>query len=166
VRGYPRNELGTEEASGVYVAERARVTPGIGPIPKGFRPVGSTVFVPLGGTAVAVASAELRMPSPFLTDLLDLAFFVDAGALSTGTIMDIAPQDMRYTPGFGVRIRTPVGPARLDVAFRPHGPPTAPLLAPDPLDPDRLVQIDDAFQRRETGWLRRLQFHLAVGQAF
>lgn len=166
VRGYDRNFLGTEEASGVYVAERTRVTGGFGHVPKGFQPAGDVAFVPLGGTALAIASAELRMPSPFMTDHLDLAVFVDAGALSTGTLADIGLQDMRITPGFGVRIRTPVGPARLDLAFRPHGPPTAPLLAPNPLNPDQLVEIDDAFTEHERGWLRRIQFHLAVGQAF
>ena len=166
VRGYERNGLGTEEASGVYVAEATRVTDGFGHVPKGYQRAGDVVFVPLGGTALALASVELRLPSPFLTDLLDLALFVDAGALSTGTLIDIKPQDMRYTPGFGVRIQTPVGPARLDLAFRPHGPPVAPLLAPNPLNPDQLVEIDDAFQLHERGWLRRIQFHLAVGQAF
>jgi outer membrane protein assembly factor BamA len=166
VRGFGRNDMGTEEESGVYVAERTRVTPGFGHVPKGFRAIGTPVFVPLGGTAVAVASIELRLPSPFLSDLLGLAFFVDAGALSTGTVIDIGPQDLRYTPGAGLRIRTPVGPARLDVAFRPHGPHTAPLLAPDPRDPDLLIQIDDNFAPRESGLFRRFQFHLAVGQAF
>ncbi|HUF12209.1 MAG TPA: BamA/TamA family outer membrane protein [Longimicrobiales bacterium] len=166
VRGYGRNEMGTEEASGVYVAEQTRVNPEFGGIPKGFGPQGDIAFVPLGGTAVAIASAELRMPAPFLSDLLGLAFFVDAGALSTGSVIDIEFQDLRYTPGAGLRIRTPVGPARFDVAIRPHGPPTAPLLAPDPLDPDRLIQIDDNFARDESGLFRRLQFHLAVGQAF
>lgn len=166
VRGFGRNELGTEEASGVYVAEQTRVVGPFAHVPKGFRATGTTVFVPLGGTAVAVASAELRMPSPFLSDLLRLAFFIDAGALSTGTLLDIAPEDLRYTPGAGIRIRTPVGPARIDVAYRPHGPHRAPLLAPDPLDPDRLIQIDRDHQPDESGFFRRLQFHLAVGQAF
>ncbi|HEX6590155.1 MAG TPA: BamA/TamA family outer membrane protein [Longimicrobiales bacterium] len=166
VRGYERNALGTEEASGVYVAERTRVSPGFAHVPKGFQAQGDVAFVPLGGTALAIASVELRMPSPFLTDLLDLAFFVDAGALSTGTLLDIQPEDLRYTPGFGLRINTPVGPARLDLAYRPHGPPVAPLLAPDPKDPDRLIEVDPAHQERERGWLPRFQFHLAVGQAF
>lgn len=166
VRGYDRNVMGTEEASGVYVAEAVRVTGGFGPVDKGFRARGTPVFVPLGGTAMAVANAELRLPSPFMSDLLDLAFFVDAGALSTGTLADIELQDLRVTPGAGVRIQTPVGPARLDIAWRPHGPPTAPLLAPNPLDPDQLIQIDDAYQLPDRGFLRKFQIHLAVGQAF
>lgn len=166
VRGYGRNEMGTENESGVYVAEQTRVNPPFGALPKGFGPRGDIAFVPLGGTAVAVASAELRMPSPFMSERLGLAFFVDAGALSTGSVLDIGPEDLRYTPGAGLRIRTPVGPVRFDVAYNPHGPPNAPLLAPDPLDPDRLIQIDDDYARRDSGWLRRFQFHLAVGQAF
>lgn len=166
VRGYGRNEMGTEEASGVWVAEATRVTSAFAHAPKGYRARGTPVFVPLGGTALAVASVELRLPSPFLRELLGLAFFVDAGALSTGTILDIGLQDMRYTPGAGLRIRTPVGPARIDVAYRPHGERRAPLLAPDPLDPDRLIEVQDDFAPRETGLFRRLQFHLAVGQAF
>ena len=166
VRGFGRNEMGTEEASGVYVADQARVHSGFGGIRKGFGPRNTPVFVPLGGTAVAIASAELRLPSPFLSDFLGLAVFVDAGALSTGSVIDISPEDLRYTPGAGLRIRTPVGPARFDVAVRPHGPPRAPLLAPDPLNPDRLIQIESNYAPEESGMFRRLQFHLAVGQAF
>ena len=166
VRGFGRNELGTDGASGVYVAERTRVVPEFAHVSKGYRAVGTPVFVPLGGTAVAVASAELRLPSPFLRDLLGLAFFVDAGALSTGTLLDIRVRDLRYTPGAGLRIRTPVGPARIDVAYRPHGPGRAPLLAPDPLNPDRLIEVERDFAPEESGIFRRLQFHLAVGQAF
>ena len=166
VRGYDRNMMGTEEASGVYVAERTRVTDGFGHVEKGFQADGERAFVPLGGTAMAVASAEVRLPSPFLSDILKLAVFIDAGALSTGTIADIGLQDLRYTPGAGVRIQTPVGPARFDVAVRPHGPPHAPLLAPNPGNPDQLIQIDDDYARPERGIFRRLQFHLAVGQAF
>ena len=167
VRGYDRNVMGTEDASGVYVADQARVTGGFGNVPKGFAPAGGApVFVPLGGTAMVVGSAELRLPSPFLRDLLGLAFFVDAGALSTGTIADIGLQDVRYTPGAGLRIHTPVGPARFDVAWRPQGSPTAPLLAPNPTNPDQLIQIDESYTRRESGLFRHFQFHLAVGQAF
>src|SRR5690606_5258691 len=67
VRGYSRNALGP----GVYVTSRADSM--------GVALTDEAEFVPVGGTALTVASAEVRFPSPFLPEFLRLAAFVDAG---------------------------------------------------------------------------------------
>lgn len=169
VRGYGRNMLGADENPGVWVAEGVDTT-ATGAIAVdsagNIRLKGEEVFVPLGGSALAIANAELRMPSPFLSDYLRFATFVDVGAISTGTLADISFADLRFTPGVGVRIETPVGPARLDISVRPHALYTAPLLVPDPGNPRQLVRLSSSYRPPEEGWFRRLQFHLAVGQPF
>lgn len=108
VRGFARNELGPV----VYVvAADAIVNDSV--------PDDRVRVVPTGGNTLVVANAELRFPSPFLPQQLRFAAFVDAGTLwergSAG-----AKALLRITPGLGVRAATPLGPARLDVAWNPY----------------------------------------------
>lgn len=175
VRGYDRNLLGSAANPGVWVAEGVDTTDAgeIDFLDSG-RPDltgGDPIFVPLGGSAVAIANVELRIPSPFLSDYLRFATFVDVGAISTGTVADIEFDDLRFTPGAGFRIQTPVGPARLDVSFRPYPEYEAPLLAPDPRTPGQLLRLSSSYRPPEpSSWwgdvLDHVQFHLAVGQPF
>jgi outer membrane protein insertion porin family len=67
VRGYPRNQLGP----GVWLFEGEGVPDTI----HGGLPV---QFFPTGGTSVAVTSAELRFPAPWIGHLVRMAAFVDA----------------------------------------------------------------------------------------
>lgn len=67
---------------------------------------------PVGGLALAEASTELRLP---IVDPFQLALFVDAGqvwqqraGIST---------NWEAAAGTGLIVRTPIGPARVDVAF-------------------------------------------------
>lgn len=161
VRGYERNAIGAELNPGVYVAEATSIDSVGDYTAEG----ADIVFVPLGGTSLLLANAELRLPSPFLSQYLRFVTFVDAGAISTGSIADIEFGDLRVTPGVGVRIQTPVGPARIDVAWRAYDRYTAPLLGPDPDVSGQLVQIQPAYQPEDSFW-QKLQFHLAVGHAF
>jgi outer membrane protein assembly factor BamA len=152
VRGYGRNELGP----GVYV--------GPGPDPR----AGEVRFVPVGGTSVLVSNVELRLPSPVLGEFLRAAVFVDAGAVGTGELWRLGWDDLRFTPGAGIRLQTPVGPARLDVAYNPYGLEAGPLFLSDPATGD-LVRVTERYRPDDAGdrgLLRRLRFHLAVGQAF
>jgi len=67
---------------------------------------------PLGGNALLIANAELRFP--LLRRLrLGGAIFYDGGNVFA-RISDIRPRDLTHTLGFGLRIRTPLGPLRLD----------------------------------------------------
>jgi outer membrane protein assembly factor BamA len=79
---------------------------------------------PLGGLAMLVANAELRLP---LVWQLGAAVFLDAGnvwesyqqlrplrwthGLRSATYSEL---DVNYSAGAGIRLRTPVGPLRLD----------------------------------------------------
>lgn len=159
VRGFERNRLGP----GVYVADSAIVNPATGfPLPADSSAI---EFFPTGGTAVIVASAELRVPSPFLRERLRLAAFVDAGAVGTNRLWDLDAGDLRFTPGMGIRLATPIGPVRLDLAYDPYGPTVGPLFVPAP-ETGELVRIDPAFAPETGGLLDRLRLHLAVGQPF
>jgi outer membrane protein assembly factor BamA len=157
VRGYPRNALGP----GIYVTDSDLLEADEDGRLKPSRPA---QFVPTGGTAVAVTSAELRMPSPFLPRMLRLAVFVDAGAVGRGSLWDIAFDDWRITPGAGARLQTPVGPVRIDIGINPYDPVTAPILVIDP-ETGGLRRIG-VFTPRRGGIFSRMQLHVGVGHAF
>jgi outer membrane protein insertion porin family len=156
VRGFERGRL----SPGVYVADSVAVDPETNDTSF----VGLD-FVPVGGTAVALGNAELRMPSPFLTRFIRLVLFVDAGAVGTRELWDLRLEDLRVTPGAGVRLQTPVGPIRLDMAYNPHALPRGPLFVPD-AEAERLVRVRDDYREEAPPPLRRFRLHLAVGQAF
>lgn len=87
---------------------------------------------PVGGKSLLEASMEWRYP---IIGIVSGAVFSDFGNVwSPSYVYHL--DDMRYSAGFGVRVRTPIGPVRLDVA-RPV--------------------FDD-----ETTW----QVHISVGEAF
>jgi hypothetical protein len=76
--------------------------------------------LPLGGNRLLEGSVELRMPTPW--DSAGWVVFADAGAVS---VVDAASRDpwpgtefLRYGVGVGLRLYTPVGPIRLDLAQR------------------------------------------------
>jgi outer membrane protein assembly complex protein YaeT len=67
---------------------------------------------PVGGLTLVEASLELRFP---LFWRLGGVAFLDAGQISRGTWSFGAP--VRFGAGPGLRLRTPVGPVRVDVGF-------------------------------------------------
>lgn len=154
VRGYDRNTLG----QGVWLTNAVTVENG------DTVPTDGATFIPTGGTAVAVATAEVRFPSPFLPRLLRLAGFVDAGTLGTRSLQDLALGDWKITPGMGLRVQTPVGPMRFDVAYNPYNPTSGPLLLRD-LETGTLQRVG-THEPDTPNFLQRLHFHFAVGQAF
>jgi outer membrane protein insertion porin family len=68
---------------------------------------------PLGGNALVVLNVEWRFP---LWRWLGGAIFFDSGAL-TARVSDLSVDELRSGVGAGVRLRTPVGPLRLDVGY-------------------------------------------------
>ena len=68
---------------------------------------------PLGGNVLVVVNVEWRFP---LWRWLGGAVFFDSGAV-TGRVADLAVDELRSGVGAGVRLRTPVGPLRLDVGY-------------------------------------------------
>jgi outer membrane protein assembly complex protein YaeT len=153
VRGYGRNEMGPV----VYLADSLDVDS----MPIGLR------TSPLGSSAIALGNVELRFPSPVLSSRLRLAAFVDAGQLWDQTTGGLIPSGWRATPGLGIRIATPLGPMRLDAAYNGYARQPGPLYvvntAGGTLD---LKYSDYPGPKRSTAFLRRLQLHFSVGQAF
>jgi outer membrane protein assembly factor BamA len=158
VRGFDRNGLGP----GVYVTSSDSIIVDEAGDTSFAR---SPQFVPTGGTSLGIVNAELRLPSPFLSDLLRLALFVDAGAIGTRAVWDLGREDWRFTPGAGIRLQTPVGPVRLDIGYNPYGRPEAPVLWSD-VETGRLIRIQESYQPPAGNFFSRLRLHLGVGHAF
>jgi hypothetical protein len=139
--------------------------------------VGSASFVPrpLGGSALAEASVELRFP---LSSSLGLsgAVFLDGAIVGTRRFTDLLGATATLTPGFGVRFATPVGPVRLDLGIRPQVVERLPVIT-QVTEADgslRLVTLTTArrYSAAESNGgflapvLSRLTLHLAIGPAF
>lgn len=81
---------------------------------------------PLGGNALVVANAELRIP---VTGNFAVVPFYDTGNVFA-RVKDIGLSRFSNTIGFGVRYKTPFGPLRVDLGFNlspPSGLPTRQL---------------------------------------
>jgi outer membrane protein insertion porin family len=94
---------------------------------------------PKGGNGVIILNSELRVA---VTNRIQGVGFVDAGNV-VARASDLDLFDLRTTAGFGVRVRSPVGPIRFDIGFK---------LDRRELSPGR-------FERRSI-------WHISLGQAF
>jgi outer membrane protein assembly factor BamA len=204
VRGFRQNELGPA----VYIptafdtvnAAGARVT---GPVAAGdtvyFRANVDSVgqrAVPTGGNTLLVGNAELRFSAFLLPSILRWTLFTDVGQVwNRGEgLAGLRSSAMRWTPGFGVRIRTPIGFLRADLAYNPYRRTagaaffdapiaaggalfcvspgnTLPVTRQDGQTGARLVQMEGACPatyRPPTGssFFSRLTPSIAIGQAF
>jgi outer membrane protein assembly factor BamA len=135
---------------------------------------------PIGGTRLVEANAEFRIP---IGSLLQGVVFVDAGqAWSAGQ-----PLHLEFTPGVGVRVPSPVGPIRLDVAYRFRGGQELPVVTEEIRPFDSLRDTDDdqiEIDGIPIPWVRTgnlvtlgnpflfgtndsgVQIHISIGQAF
>ena len=124
---------------------------------------------PTGGDATFEASLELRAR---LSPTWSVVGFLDAGQVWKDLSRLKAPV---ATPGLGIRFASPVGPLRLDLAYNPTGVQDLPVVAEVGPGGSGLRELDqhvmydpynegDPSSLRE--FLRRLQLHLAIGQAF
>tara|TARA_B100000676_G_C17981263_1_gene789145 strand:- start:643 stop:1002 length:360 start_codon:yes stop_codon:yes gene_type:complete len=111
--------------------------------------------------------------------------FGDVGQ-AWGPNQSILLQDLEFTPGFGVRFPSPVGPVRLDLAYRFRGAEYLPVVTEQilPLEVarelgDQLVVDGKLVPWVSTGELvqlgspvlfggddRGFQLHVSIGQAF
>ena len=110
---------------------------------------------PIGGNALIVLNAELRVP---VTGALQVVGFLDAGNVFD-RVRNVDLSRIRGGAGFGVRYRSPVGPIRVDLGFKldrrelPQG-------ACSPLDVT--VPPDPVPTCREP----LTALHISIGQAF
>lgn len=153
VRGYARNELGPR----VYVTDSVEVN-GNDTTYRNLR------ASPTGGNSIFVANAELRFATPLFPDRMRVAVFTDAGQVwEYGDPFN----GLRVTPGVGVRFVTPLGPVRLDAAYKGY-----------PEEPGKLYLQNNTTQSLSVvpgaklhpglprGFWRRIVVQFAVGQAF
>ncbi len=158
VRGYDRNELGPV----VYVVNAVDTLDVTGArtlaqVDSGnIRPR----FSATGGNTLAIGQLELRIPSPIWGERLRLALFVDAGTLYERGKTNLAPVRVRITPGMGLRLNTPLGPARFDVAYNGYDQPPGALYLQ--LNNSLTLLRPDYVQQRKS----RLTYHFSFGQPF
>jgi outer membrane protein assembly complex protein YaeT len=169
VRGFRQNELGPV----VYVDEVTFLLDSAGQVVELPRDSSDILVSPTGGNAVFIANAELRFPLSRSGRLAGVVF-VDLGRVVDRTGPEEDP-GFRVTPGAGVRIFTPLGPIRLDVAYNPHGPEKGPLfrrecqLTGQTLDCLEAVLIQEDFARSQGSGIfgiRNLRLNFSIGQAF
>jgi len=140
-------------------------------------------FSPTGGNTLVVGNLELRAPAPIFSNVLQLATFVDAGLVWNRPQASVGLSDVRVTPGVGIRVNSPVGPFRVDVAYNGYPASLGAVYFVDPKN-DRLrcVSPDNPFDRGEvvagaecpssfrpaerTSFFSRLTFNFSIGQAF
>jgi len=156
VRGFDRNELGPV----VYVVSASEAA-AAGAAQRSIDP-DSVQVAATGGNTLAVGNVELRLPSPIFSSRLRLAAFVDAGGVWQRGSESSTPV-IRVTPGFGLRLTTPLGPARLDIAYNPYKLQAGPLFQFDSTGALTPVPGQESFVK-ERG--RNYSVHFAVGQAF
>jgi outer membrane protein assembly factor BamA len=141
---------------------------------------------PVGGAALFEGNLELRFP--LYRDFLRAAAFVDFGQVWR-TEKTVRLSQLEWTPGFGIRYFSPIGPLRIDVGYNPRGAERLTVVTtkvchrpseaqpcdvnvPDMYDPDELENVSTLRTLPSVVWrpydsfTDRLQFHFSIGQAF
>jgi hypothetical protein len=91
---------------------------------------------------------------------------VDGGRVWDPANDDLADPGFRITPGVGLRVATPVGPIRLDVAYNGYPQPHGPLYLIDTKG-DIVGKINTDFvPDRKLSLFQRLVLHVSIGQTF
>ena len=176
VRGFRQNELGPL----VHVIEITALVDSMGQNLDSLPGVLNKLVSPTGGTGILLANAELRFPLSQSGRLAGVVF-VDLGRVVTQESQD-EDRGFRVTPGAGLRISTPLGPVRLDVAYNPHGPEQGPLflrrcrLGPEGRVCSEAIEVLDVFKRpvgdgllglgKFVPFFRNLRMNFSIGQAF
>lgn len=155
VRGFGQNELGPV----VRVLERVDSTTG----PGGLEVDSLIRTSPIGGRGLLLANLEYRFSLAGSNNRVMGALFVDAGQVFERARDVYRVWEMRVTPGIGVRIASPLGPVRLDLALNLFRPQTSVLYAESV--PGQLTVADPEYTPRRST-LGKLRFHVSVGQAF
>jgi outer membrane protein assembly factor BamA len=129
VRGFRQNELGPS----VYIPTSYDTVNTAG-IPVTSVADGDTVYlrsnpddvnersVPTGGNTSIIGNIELRIVSPILPSLIKWTLFADVGELwNRGVgVRGLGFRQLKWTPGAGISIRTPIGFLRADLAYNTY----------------------------------------------
>lgn len=143
---------------------------------------------PVGGTSLLEGSLEFRLP--LSGRVWEGATFLDFGQV-WGPSDSVNLSDLEFTPGLGIRYLSPIGPIRVDLAYRFANGERLQVVTsqirpfdgsrdkPDQViftseDGNEYVRSDElAFLRPRVFWgkldtwsLKRFQLHLSIGQAF
>ena len=144
---------------------------------------------PTGGDNVIVGNAELRLRSPLYPELIQYALFADAGEVwNRSSTIGSAFASLKVTPGVGLRVFTPIGPLRVDVAYGPRQLRPGPVYytprersgEADPVfcvSPGNTLAVSQIGQQAgvcpssyapptRDNFFRRLRFHFSIGQPF
>ncbi len=192
VRGYGQNLLGP----GSYIVNAIDTIAGPGgtEVGQARSDVDYDRIAPSGGNAMWLANLEFRTRRGWPNDLLRWVVFVDVGRVwNTRDLFSVTNAEARATPGFGVRLITPLGPFRMDVGYNPNGVEAGPAFLVQAADPangvlGRAICVspgsDDSLRPasggmpsatscpatflpgKSRGLLSRLSFHFSLGQAF
>ncbi|OLC05864.1 MAG: hypothetical protein AUH42_06575 [Gemmatimonadetes bacterium 13_1_40CM_70_11] len=155
MRGYGRNELGPR----VYVQTVTGDTAGDSTF-------SDVLTAPTGGNSVFVFNAELRFATPLFPQRMRVGLFVDVGQVWERGQELITTRSLRVTPGAGLRFTTPLGPVRLDAAYKDYASEPGPLLYLNNAT-GLLTKARDSYSTpRPSSFWRRLVLQFAVGQAF
>ena len=84
-------------------------------------------IVPVGGNSLVVGNLELRMRSPFLSELLQWTLFTDAGEVWNRGTGQLKQVKLKVTPGIQLTAFSPVGPVRLAIGYNPYRRPPGPI---------------------------------------
>jgi hypothetical protein len=124
---------------------------------------------------VAEFSVEYRFPL-WPVHGISAALFLDGAVIGTNQLSGLLGATGAITPGFGLRMETPVGPVRLDLGVRPTLVEDLPVVT-QVTNPDGTVRLVTLNNTRRYdpldssgGFLRqvfsRLRLHLALGPPF
>ena len=142
---------------------------------------------PVGGEAIMEGNVELRVP--FFWDKVRAAAFVDFGQVWRQS-RNIDLGDVVFTPGFGFRYFSAIGPVRVDIGYNPHPSerievvttkvcakaaltcssstiePNVTYAQSDLANTNELVSLGTVLWNQNPSWRDRVQLHFSIGQAF
>jgi outer membrane protein assembly complex protein YaeT len=147
VRGFQQNQLGAL----VYVTT-STVIPTLGAGDTAYFALPDTAKgiqtpIPVGGSSLIVLNFELRARTRFFPDLLQLVLFADAGDVwNRATVLEsqsashsassLFLNGLKWTPGVGFRLVTPVGPFQMNLGYNPYYQPAGPIYYNSPFNPE------------------------------
>ncbi len=135
----------------------------------------STDFVPrpVGGNALLEGTIEYRIP---FGKSMGAAVFVDAGRIGANNLGTLLKARSAITPGVGFRYRSPIGPVRIDLGWRPNITEDLPVMTQvsDSAGRLRLVELNTPKHYNPTaaahgflgGITSRMQLHIYIGEAY